>query len=223
MPIVSGGGSSAAPYMQGVGLVAGYHLDENTGTSAADFTGHGHTGTLSGGGWDLGHHLYGFNFGTGANGKCAIGAVGTFYKTAFTLEAWIRKDSAQKGSPIVGSWASGSGGGPLLWIDDTNEVLSLALTNSSTNYVYPPDRTITLTTGWHHCAGTYDGTTGKLYLDGLLYGTHAFSGNVGDTNSWNIGQNLPDPLNSFDGVIDEVLIYSRALSQDEIISDMRAT
>lgn len=218
MPIVTGdGGGDGIPL---AGIVAGYHFDEDTGTSAADFTGNGHAGTLSGGAWTFGHLHYGFDFGAGANGVCHIGALGSFYKTAFTLAAWVQKQSAQWDSNIVGSWIFANGGGPLLWIDDTTGKLSLALTNDFNNYVYP---NFVMPTGWHHCAGTWDGATGKLYLDGIQIGEHAFAGNVGDTDDFYIGYDPGQVANTFDGIIDEVVIYRRALSQAEIRTLMAAT
>ncbi|MCK5176788.1 MAG: LamG domain-containing protein, partial [Candidatus Aenigmarchaeota archaeon] len=72
---------------------------------------------------------------------------------------------------------------------------------------------------WHHVVGTYDGTTMKIYIDGNLEDTNTdFSGNL-STNDGNVRigadyQATPD--NFFKGTIDEVLIWNRALSPEEI-------
>jgi len=73
---------------------------------------------------------------------------------------------------------------------------------------------------WTHLAGTYDGTTMRIYVNSVLVSSRAQTGPVavvagpltigGDATSgqyWN-------------GRIDEVRIYNRALSQDQIHRDM---
>ncbi len=65
---------------------------------------------------------------------------------------------------------------------------------------------------WYHVAGTYDGSTMRLYLDGELLDSNDVSGTLFCCNGvhlswWN------EPL---DGLLDEVGIYNRALSAEEI-------
>jgi len=70
-------------------------------------------------------------------------------------------------------------------------------------------------TNWHHYAITYDGTTAILYLDGQAIVSKPFSGSlaVQPTRSIVIAQVFGK---SFGGIIDEVRLYNRALSQQEI-------
>jgi hypothetical protein len=74
--------------------------------------------------------------------------------------------------------------------------------------------------GWTHLAATYDGATLQLYVNGVLTGIQSGSGalitstgvlRLGGNNVWG---------EFFQGRIDEVRIYSRALTQGEILSDM---
>jgi len=71
---------------------------------------------------------------------------------------------------------------------------------------------------WYHVAGTYDGTKSCIYVNGKLAvsGTD-WSGPI-DTNDLDlyIGDNSEATGRFFRGVIDEVRIYSRALSEAEI-------
>ncbi len=73
----------------------------------------------------------------------------------------------------------------------------------------------------HHLVALFDSLTGEksIYLDGVLIGTQAFAPGtpllaVGGTAAF-IG-NLSSGGEPFDGVIDEVALYNRALSPDEI-------
>ena len=69
--------------------------------------------------------------------------------------------------------------------------------------------------GWYFIAGTYDSGTGqvKAYLDGTPDGSGTYDGEI--TNSpypIRVGRGL----HYFNGIIDEVFIYSRAMSDEEI-------
>lgn len=78
---------------------------------------------------------------------------------------------------------------------------------------------------WYHVAATFDkdGEGMKLYVNGELKGEDAY--NKESFEDWNTPQNWylakanwGDPL--FPGIIDEVRIYSRALSDNEIEQNM---
>jgi len=81
---------------------------------------------------------------------------------------------------------------------------------------------------WVHLAGTYNGETGRmsLYVNGKLIGTQMHVGEIRlDPESLNRplaigaelnGPNIDDPTGEFNGYIDDVRIYDRALSDDEI-------
>ena len=76
---------------------------------------------------------------------------------------------------------------------------------------------------WHHVAGTYDGAVQRLYLDGeLLSFERRWQGRVPANNyDLTIAGNRSDPAAdevgaSFDGLIDEAMMFNRALSPEEI-------
>lgn len=77
---------------------------------------------------------------------------------------------------------------------------------------------------WHHVAGTWDGTTTKLYFDGVLVASKALAGTYVDPIRHNlIGKiNTPtdyDPdrnLHYFKGDIDEVRIWNQALTAADL-------
>ena len=67
---------------------------------------------------------------------------------------------------------------------------------------------------WQHLAATYDGTTARYYIDGTQVASRAVTGGVGDSDTWRIGAYGSSPGGFFDGLIDDVRIYDRALSAD---------
>jgi Concanavalin A-like lectin/glucanases superfamily len=95
---------------------------------------------------------------------------------------------------------------------------------------------------WYHVAATYDGAVGKVYIGGVLKGSQSFTRNQEPSNSltdvppltiggellgyisggWYSADGFPLRGNThpFFGKIDEVRIWARALSQDEIRAGM---
>jgi tetratricopeptide (TPR) repeat protein len=70
---------------------------------------------------------------------------------------------------------------------------------------------------WHHIAGVYNGKKIYLYVDGELDVSVEATGRI-NTNGWKvlIGNNQQYPDREWNGLIDDVRIYSYALSEAEI-------
>jgi hypothetical protein len=71
---------------------------------------------------------------------------------------------------------------------------------------------------WHHVAGTFDGANINIYVDGVLDGNTPTETPI-MANEFNveIGRNPEGTDRTWDGLIDEVLIYNRALSLNEVM------
>ncbi|WP_242092715.1 GH92 family glycosyl hydrolase [Aestuariivivens sediminicola] len=73
---------------------------------------------------------------------------------------------------------------------------------------------------WHHLAGVSDEQNLKLYIDGQLMVTKPLEEGINFTGTtdhpWNIGRNASHPDRVFDGYIDQLMIFDKALSQKEI-------
>ncbi|MFN6537982.1 MAG: LamG-like jellyroll fold domain-containing protein [Nostoc sp. EkiNYC01] len=135
---------------------------------------------------------------------------------AITVEAWIKGATTSVYGKIIGK-------GP-----DSTEVFGLWLTSSGTlevnHSINGLQRSFTsnVVIGdniWHHVAYTYDGTTNKIYIDGVLQGSQAITGTLGVNNEpISIGREVSSSTNAytFKGNIDEVRIWNQARSQSEI-------
>ena len=86
------------------GLRAAYGFDDGSGTTAVDSSGNNNTATVVGGGWTNGHYGGAVSL-NGTTNEVDLAGLGTFYKTGFTLEAWVQKQTATKND--VGSSAAG--------------------------------------------------------------------------------------------------------------------
>jgi len=137
--------------------------------------------------------------------------------SSLTLTAWVKAGTYEGRMRHVISKQIGSGGGDsfVLWYhDDGNLWFDVGGVGHITTGQPPANE-------WHHIAATYDGSFMRLYVDGMEQASGARSGSIPyDNNSVLIGaddnndDNIPDE--GWDGLIDEVLIYGRALTQAEI-------
>lgn len=81
--------------------------------------------------------------------------------------------------------------------------------NASTSNVITLNR-------WQHVASVFNGSTVTLYVNGVAVSTQAQPAPTASTASLGIGIRPADSLRGFDGIIDEVRIYNRALSDSEM-------
>ncbi len=203
------------------GLVAAYAFEESAGTTTADATGKGHTGTTTGTDWaDDGKNGRGLWF-PGVNNWVTIADANDLDLTAgMTLEAWVRPFSISGWNTVLMKEGTGQTFGYSLYANDGTPVRP-AVTVQIANV----DRSATGTAAlpvntWSHLAATYDGTTLRLYRDGVQIGSRAQTGNIRTTTgALRIGGNALWG-EYFQGVMDDVRIYNRALSAAEIQTDM---
>jgi hypothetical protein len=130
-----------------------------------------------------------------------------------TIEAWIKinNSSTDKGNIYEGLY-----GKPRLEIG-LDDSLRLVLRKADDSGV----DSYTGTSGkikreqWHHVAGVYDGSNVVLYVDGIIDKTIARTGDMGGAAP--VGYRIGGRTGSFlKGRIDNVRVYNRALSADEI-------
>ncbi len=77
---------------------------------------------------------------------------------------------------------------------------------------------------WHHVAKTYDGTTATLYVDGVVVGTKTDALAL-ERSTFYLGHRLFGDLKTttFDGRLDDVRVYSYALSAEDVAADRAGT
>lgn len=202
------------------GLVAAYGFNEGTGTTAADSSGTSGVATLTNVTWTAqGKYGTGLTFnGTSSSGQIPPPATPLRFTTAMTVEVWMNATtlptgwhtliSRQFGTGVQDSWG--------LFTRGTN----LEFYTNSTTFIAAP-----VTTGtWTHVAGVLDGTAVRLYVNGALVASGTTTVPIpNDDNEVVIGASSNgNPLISefFNGTLDEIRVYNRALSQAEIQTDM---
>ena len=73
------------------------------------------------------------------------------------------------------------------------------------------------TATWYHVVFTYDGTTLSVYVNGILEATASYTLHTTSTAQFEMGRAPSETARYFDGVIDEVGVWARALTYGEVL------
>ena len=133
----------------------------------------------------------------------------------FTISAWIKRDASDTGTASIVSKRDASfteGYDLRILNDNTIEIIWKNGSDQSliSNTAIPDDQ-------WHEVAVIYDGATAKLYIDGVEDNAANLTAPVATDENFYIaaaGKNTPTQF--FRGNIDEVRVWSTALSVDEL-------
>jgi hypothetical protein len=223
------------------GLVGYWDMEEGSGQTVYDKSGNGNNGTLDTSSttelakpfFTIGHDAYGENgMGLGLTGRSEYVNAGTGSSlqltSAGTIALWVKPNSLDQDdfANFVTRRSNSSGGSyanysySFHW-RGSEDLIRLAISDGSALDI----ATMPLPTdlGWHHMVGLWDGTNLKLYMDGVLAMTP-----VSQTRNAQAGSTFTTSLagysfstsaigrQEFNGTLDEIRIYNRALSEDEI-------
>jgi len=220
-------GSGNQPPTQG--LVGYWNFDEGTGNTAGDSSGNGNDGTIHGASWTNGVSGGALDF-DGINDYVDVSSFDPSSYGKGTISTWVKLNDLSP-STIFGFYRNDANRGVFSYQGDIPDP---GTTNPNTftyglrkNNVWHTDAysNIYTTTGtWAHVVVTFDGTTARLYHNGIL-NSHTESGDIwwddlgGSLTEQFIGRyraSFGEYISYFSGLIDEVRIYNRALSNSEI-------
>lgn len=202
------------------GLVAAYGMDEGAGTSVADSSGQNNTGAGRSASWVDGKYGKALSFNGSSSWVTVEDAASLRLTTGMTVSAWVNpatvadwrslvtKELAVEGASYS-LYAANGGAVPSGWVQPDPA-------DSST-----VDGLTPLPVGtWSHLALTYDGAALRLLINGQQVDETAMSDSLYDDGSpLRIGGNGVWG-EYFEGLIDEVRIYNRALTAQQIQADM---
>lgn len=202
------------------GMVAYYPFSGN----ANDESGYGYDGTVYGATLSddragNGNSAYLFD-GVGDYIDVGDGAALEFTDSdSFSLCAWIKSSGTDWGH-VVGKWGYASSGYSLYYYDGVPKFIvnvesdgNVPTVNGSTNC---SDNV------WHFICGTYDAATKnmKIYVDGAFENSGTYAEGDHNPNSGKVyvgsRQDFEIPGAYFDGLIDDIRIFNRVVSDSEI-------
>ena len=215
------------------GPVGWWKFDEDSGNIAHDLTCSKYHGTLNGNpAWATGH----------LNGALDFDGTGDFVTYwhpdefditgSITVSAWVKVTAWDKSWQTIvsmySSWSMRRDTTAAYWELPRHDAFGFF--TQGTGQPRETFATTPLDDGqWHHVAGTYDRATGKqyVYTDGMLeassQGTVGAPMNVDPACIFTVGAQNETGNVSFNGLIDDVRIYDRALNESEIEQLMLTT
>ncbi len=209
-------------YKNETGLVGMWHFDESEGTTVYDSSNMKNNGKIAGVEWVEGKSGSALDF-SGEKGYVDCGtSASLLIGRPLSIEAWIKPSkpnsrqeaivTASKGGDAIYYLSIGAGGNGKIFFWREEE-------DGTDFYIYSNSKI--LDTDWHHIVAVDDGTNFKIYIDGNLDKSEDESGysqTPDAITSCYIG-NYEESWGSvykFTGIIDEVRIYNRELSDSEV-------
>lgn len=211
------------------GLVARWHMDEGSGSTIDDSSSNSNDGTIKGatwvgadgGGW---YTRADISFGTGdslnfdgINDNIAISDNDSLDINQLTITGWITtSDDVTNNKFIVSKWAESPNQKSYALYIGSGQVNFLTSNDGDLNGDTLSGGIIAINT-MYHIAVTFDGNTKKIYINGSESNSGTWANTIySGTSSVLIGNRNTSTTNFFKGIIDEVAIYNRALTADEV-------
>ncbi|KRF41857.1 LamG-like jellyroll fold domain-containing protein [Paenibacillus sp. Soil787] len=216
--------------MPDASLIAWYKFDETSGTTAADSSGYGNSGTINGGSnitWTLGKYGNAVNFG-GVNTDAAYVALpGNIVDnlTNMTVSAWVNcSNTADAISLFTAGPAAASTPTKYMMMIPKGSRFTITANGYTAEQNISQGSNLTANT-WKHIAVTLSGNTGILYIDGVQVATNTGMttkpSDLAPTTSGNfIGRSEWTGDKYLKGKVDDFRIYNRAISSSEVTSVM---
>jgi Concanavalin A-like lectin/glucanases superfamily/Fibronectin type III domain len=213
--------STTAPTTSVNGLVAAYSFDDFGGAMTADASRQGNHGVINGATrTSSGYFGNALQF-NGTNNWVTVNDSASLDLTSgMTLEAWVKPANLNGWRTILTKELSTNDVVYSFYAsDDMNKPVMGQWTNGS---VKPLSGVSSLTANtWSHLTATYDGQTQRLYVNGVQVSQRAQTGAIQTSNNvMRIGGNSIWG-EYFQGTIDEVRVYNRALSSTEVGTDYK--
>ncbi len=193
--------------------LAAYSFEDGAGTTLTDATGNGNTGTIREATWTTGRNGKALQF-DGVNDWVTIADVTALRLTSgMTVEAWINPTRADGWRTAIIKERAGDLAYALY--SSGQDRPSMYLTNGSVQTT-----AAAAANTWTHLAATYDGSTLRFYVNGTQTASAArSSGLTASAGALRLGGNSIWS-EWFAGRMDDVRIYSTALTAAQIQADM---
>jgi hypothetical protein len=199
------------------GLAGYWRFDEDSGSIAYDSSGNGHNGTVTGATWVPGYINSALSFNGTTN---YVVTPDIPLSNAFSVSAWVNPAvTTQTGYARIAETEYNNG--LYLGADSSGNkykfiVNSGSGSTGSCGASFGCAQGGTITSGWHLIVGTFDGTTAILYVDNAEVASDTLRAPANTSYPLYIGRYDASSGYGWNGFLDEVRLYSRALSGGEV-------
>lgn len=205
------------------GLVGYWTFNEGSGSALFDYSGNRNNGTTSGAtaatfvdgkrgkalSFDGSNDYVKISHTQGLLGNIPTFTISTWFKTSGVSQRIYMEANSTNNVPLLGIWINGSGQAEINIRDDAN-----VTGHTVSTLAYNDNK-------WHHMVGVQVSKSSRIiYVDGVQVGTNTTALGTFTLNNSSIGviKRAPGAADSgfFNGSIDDVRVYNRALSAAEI-------
>jgi len=202
-------------------VLAYWPFDEGKGKVARDASGHSCDATLHNVQWVRARGGYAVRLPSRA-AFVEASARATERFVPRTIEAWIKPDRVGVKQAIVAQWrVSGNQRSFMLSLRDGRLVFRLSPDGAYSRVASVTSKRRIEAGRWHHVAATWDGEVMRVYIDGRIDPATARIARVFESSA-GILLGRYETGYFYTGLLDDVRIYARALSPDEIRSHATA-
>jgi len=208
-------------WVSDTGLVGHWEMDEGHGGQVRDKSGNGNHGTIYGATWgssapewvdDTSGGALEFD---GVDDYVEVDDNSIFAGDSVTISFWFKSTMTSSGS-LVWKERIGSGGSYWIRMEPESNQIRVLFRDSSNNSANITTSQIYNNGEWHYFVVTYNGSSGQIYVDNEEDGSTFDS-----IYSWDSDESLYigaqwGTESFFNGQIDDVRVYNRALSEAEI-------
>lgn len=200
------------------GLIAHWKLDESAGSTVTDSAG-SVNGTIVGNPvWrPEGGRVGGALEFDGSGDTVVMGDAAALEPANITICLWARRTGAGDGvnAQILVDKQQWDDAGYIIALEPENTNIAWRILSTNSGGTYTINSAVT-TSAWHHYCTSFDGTTSRLYVDGELRTSMAASYAAPSAASFRLGSNGGANY-WFHGLMDDVRMYNRALSNTEVM------
>ena len=200
-------------------LVLYLPLDENEGADIYDYSGGGYRGSIYGAKWTTGMANSALEFDGLADYVEIPETSDTFEEGGHTFSLWVKSTGERDSTKYIlchYNWR-------FYWESDSKICFTVGRMNDRDGPAYSVTAEVPeIKSDWIHMAGVYKPSENKILL--YVNGEYAGETDIGKDKIWTdygsnnllIGTSKHGAATFFEGIVDEVRIYDRALSQQEI-------
>ncbi len=217
-PVVATGGCLSSPSSEGLLL---HYTFDNPGQPGWDASGSGHHGVVNGPASVTGGVAGGACRFTGWGDISVDDFSGVNGSTQLTWGAWVKPDPGSGLYGIMGKTESRDENHYLLLVPGAQLASAYVVPESRSEERYAQTNGIIQAGVWQHVMGTYDGRSVKLYLDGQLVSEQTYVNAEGIRSNqviFSVGDVAHNRGWRYRGLMDDVRVYGRVMSAEEIFA-----
>ncbi|MFH1769954.1 MAG: LamG-like jellyroll fold domain-containing protein [archaeon] len=200
-------------------------FDTESTTIVKDYSTYANNGLVSGVSWTSNGQIGGAHNFLGSQSYISVPDSQSLHLSDMTIELWFNADEwsttsasgliAKRNSYATLDWE-------LYYNHISNRIMFMMQNSTAYKALFWSANINPASGGFHHIAVTKSGNNYHIFYDGDWKQTETSSGNWDDSDNIVIGALEANEIGGFNGIIDNIKVYNRALSREQILASYNA-